>query len=74
MHTKLPVPIGIWPKDPQMKKIGAFAYTAVYEGLEAFTVKLFQVGLGWEIEQIQVLLALVRKDLKNPKIHALFDL
>ncbi|KAL8688934.1 MAG: hypothetical protein Q9218_005272 [Villophora microphyllina] len=29
--------------------------------------------LGWQLEEVQVLLANVRKDLRDPKIHAQFD-
>jgi hypothetical protein len=73
-HRKFPAPIGIWPKAPEMKKIGGMNYIAVSEGLEAFSLKLFEVALGWKTEEIQVLLALVRKDLVNPNIHPLYDL
>jgi len=30
--------------------------------------------LGWKAEEVQVMLAKVRKDLRDPKIHAQFDL
>jgi hypothetical protein len=56
------------------KKIGAWNYMQIMEGLEAFSLRLFTKVLGWTMEEVQVLLALVRKDLKNPKIHAQFDL
>ena len=43
-------------------------------GLEAFSLRLFTQFLGWTTEDVQTLLANVRKDLRNPKIHAQFDL
>ena len=46
----------------------------IMEGLEAFTLRLFTKILGWDVQEVQVLLAMVRKDLRNPKIHAQFDL
>lgn len=45
----------------------------IEEGLEAFTLRLFTTVLGWAIEDVQLLLAGVRKDIRNPKIHAQFD-
>ncbi len=43
------------------------------EGLEAFTLRLFTKVLGWDVQEVQVLLAMVRKDLKNRRVHAQFD-
>ncbi|KAI4227821.1 MAG: hypothetical protein L6R36_002115 [Xanthoria steineri] len=62
-EEKYKIPIGPWPKD---KHLG--------HGLEAFTLRLFTQVLGWKSEEVHVLLANVRKDLRNPKIHAQFDL
>jgi hypothetical protein len=44
------------------------------EGLEAFSLRLYTGVLGWKWEELQVLLAGVRQDMKNPAIHAQFDL
>jgi hypothetical protein len=30
--------------------------------------------LGWTAEEVQVLLAGVKRDIKNPKVHSIFDL
>lgn len=46
----------------------------ILQGLEGFTMARFTRVLGWSVEEIQVLLALVRKDLRDPRIHALMDL
>lgn len=56
------------------KTIGAWNLVQVEDGLEAFTLRLFTQFLGWKTEEVQVLLANVRKDLRDPKIHAQFDL
>ena len=44
------------------------------EGLEAFTLRLFTQMLKWDPEEVQVLLANVRKNLRDPKIHVQYDL
>ncbi|KAI9879150.1 MAG: hypothetical protein M1830_009409 [Pleopsidium flavum] len=72
-HEKMQVPIGLWPKDKRLKTIGAFNLTQILEGLEAFSLALFTRVLGWSVDEVQVLLALVRKDLRDPSIHAQFD-
>ena len=46
----------------------------VEDGLEAFTFRLFTQLLGWKTEEVQVLLANVRKDLRDPRIHVQFEL
>jgi len=54
--------------------IGAFNLTQIQEGLEAFSLALFSRFLNWSVDEVQVLLALVRKDLRDPNIHAQLDL
>lgn len=43
-------------------------------GLEGLTMRLYTKVLGWKEEEIQVLLAKVRADLKDWRIHGIFDL
>ena len=66
----IPVPIGSWAKDKRLKEIGAWNYVALLEGLEAITMRPFTAMLKWHVEEVQVLLAQVRQELKNPKLHA----
>ncbi|KAL9597322.1 MAG: hypothetical protein Q9179_004308 [Wetmoreana sp. 5 TL-2023] len=68
------LPIGPWPRDKHLKVIGSWNLIQIEEGLEAFTLRLYTQFLGWRTEEVQVLLANVRKDLRDPKIHAQFDL
>ncbi|KAI9749790.1 MAG: monovalent cation:H+ antiporter, CPA1 (nhx1) [Chaenotheca gracillima] len=69
-----PLPVGRWPKDEKQKAIGALNLLQVLQGVEAFTVRLFNVALDWTGDECQVLLAGVREDLRNTSIHALFNL
>ncbi|KAI4179202.1 MAG: hypothetical protein LQ346_007246, partial [Caloplaca aetnensis] len=71
--SKYRIPIGPWAKDAHLKTIGAWNLVQIEHGLEAFTLRLFTQTLGWRAEEVQVLLANVRKDLRNPKVHAQFD-
>ncbi|KAI4119546.1 MAG: hypothetical protein LQ345_000543 [Seirophora villosa] len=72
--TRYKIPIGPWPKDKHLKTVGAWNLVQIEEGLEAFTLRLFTQTLGWRTEEVQVLLADVRKNLRDPKVHAQFDL
>jgi len=40
------------------------------DGLEGYSMALLTRGLGMSNEEVQVFLADVRKDMKNPRIHA----
>ena len=44
------------------------------EGLEGFSLALFTRVLGWSVEEIQVLLSKVRKDLDDKNIHSQNDM
>lgn len=67
-------PTNPWPKDPKLKTKGLWNLYNSLKGLQAFTVGLFTRVLGWEIEEIEVLLARVRNDLQNPRIHAYWNM
>lgn len=44
------------------------------EGLEAFSIATFTQVLGWSLEEVQVFLALVRKDARDRTVHMMHDL
>ncbi|KAI9801056.1 MAG: hypothetical protein M1833_002924 [Piccolia ochrophora] len=69
-HMKLKIPLGTWPKETKLKQVGAWNVLNILDGLEGWSLKLFIHGHGWSVEEIQVLLAKVRNDIKDPKIHS----
>ncbi|PGG99508.1 hypothetical protein AJ79_08510 [Helicocarpus griseus UAMH5409] len=69
VHKEYVLPLGPWAKDPHLKVLGAYNHMMVSQGAEAFSLRLFIKVLGWSIEEVQVLLAKVRKDLNNRGIH-----
>lgn len=73
-HEKVRLPVGMWPKHPKLKEVGAFNLVQLREGLEGFSLALFTRILGWSNEEVQVLLSKVRKDMDNKNIHAQDDL
>jgi hypothetical protein len=40
------------------------------QAVQALSLMSFTAGLGWSVVEVETLLALVRKDLKNRDIHA----
>lgn len=63
-------PSNPWPKAQKYKQLGLWAYADLADGLEGLTLAHFTRGLGWSQEQTLVFCAHVRKDLRNPRIHA----
>ncbi|KAL1971102.1 hypothetical protein VTN77DRAFT_53 [Rasamsonia byssochlamydoides] len=63
------VPIGAWPKDPKLKEIGKFQQVQQIQAADSYTPALFSRVLGWTSEEIEVLLAKVRNELKDRSLH-----
>lgn len=72
-HYRFKIPIGPWAKDPHLKDIGMCNLAQILDGLEAFSLRIFCDFLKWSEEEVLVLLANVRKELKSGTIHAMFD-
>ncbi|GJC84323.1 secondary metabolism regulator LAE1 [Colletotrichum liriopes] len=69
-HEVKKVPVGPWPKDSRLKKIGDYCRVAIYDGLHAITIGPFTRGLDWSPEEVEVFLIQVRKDLLDPSVHS----
>jgi hypothetical protein len=63
-------PTNRWPRDPKYKELGQWSLTALDGGLEGLCMAVFTRALGWSQEDTLAFCAQVRKDLRNPKIHA----
>lgn len=63
-------PIGSWPKDPQLKRIGLFNRMAIEDGIEGWAMFLFTNVAGWSVQEVQILIAGIKRELRDPKIHA----
>lgn len=64
------IPIGSWPKSRTMKKRGSWAELYFLEMLEALASRPLR-SLGWSPEEVQVLLAYVRKELKDTNLYVI---
>jgi hypothetical protein len=74
VHKRYRVPIGPWARDATLKEVGGWNMRQVLNGLEGLSMRLYTGVLGWKEEDIRGLLGRVRRDLADPRVHALFDL
>jgi hypothetical protein len=65
-------PIGPWARDATLKEAGRLHYhhwTTGMEGWAMFMLTKWGVPKPWTREEVLVLLAKVRKELKDPHLH-----
>jgi hypothetical protein len=63
-------PVNTWPKDKRYKELGMFALAALDSGIEGMLMGMLTRGLGWQMEQVLALAAVVRREMRDPRIHA----
>lgn len=68
------IPIGSWPKDPKLKEIGGVQYYQELQAVDSYTPAVFSRVLGWSDTEIDVFIAKVKKELKDPSIHLYFPI
>ena len=70
----VPIPLGTWAKDRHLKEVGSWMYLMTTEGLESFVAYIFTTQLGWAKEEVDVLCAKVRQQMKDPKVHGMLNM
>ena len=68
-EVKLKMPLGPWPKDPELKQIGMMNLVQMLDGVEGFSLKTLE-AMGWSRIEIDVYLAKIRRELKAGRFHA----
>jgi len=63
-------PINEWPKDKKYKHVGGWVCQNMSEAIRSMSLMLFTNVLGWPLEQVEVFLTTVRKELRDMRIHA----
>jgi hypothetical protein len=64
------LPIGPWPEDSRLQESGKFALLAMLDGLHGISVAVFTRLLGWEVQEMEILLAKVRKEWRMKKVKS----
>ncbi|EXL64234.1 hypothetical protein FOPG_19496 [Fusarium oxysporum f. sp. conglutinans race 2 54008] len=70
VETRFKWPSNCWPKDKKYKDLGAWNNENTNLVLESISLAPLTRGLDWTIEEVNVLLVDVRKELNDPNIHA----
>ncbi|KAK4222599.1 methyltransferase domain-containing protein [Podospora fimiseda] len=70
VEIKYKWPSNMWPKDKKHKEIGLWNGENVGSGLEGFLMAALTRALGWTKEEVDVLAAKARADVKDRSIHA----
>lgn len=75
---KILLPLGPWPKNKFLREIGIINLVQMEKAIEAVCLGVLtelppEAGGPWAWSEIQVFLAEIRKDMRNKKIHGLYD-
>jgi hypothetical protein len=64
------LPIGPWPKNKKLRDAGLLQLSAMLDGIEGLSLRLYTFYAGWSLDELKILLAKVRTELKDPGCHA----
>ncbi|KAK0725572.1 S-adenosyl-L-methionine-dependent methyltransferase [Lasiosphaeris hirsuta] len=67
-------PTNGWPKDPLYKTLGEWNFANMYEGVSGMSLFLFPNFLGWSIAEVELFIIDVRKEMKDRRIHAYWNM
>jgi hypothetical protein len=68
-HHCAQIPIAGWPREKRFKELGQVQQLCLVDSVEAYSLALFTRVLGWKLPELQVFLAQVRAEIKNPNNH-----
>ncbi|KAF2025084.1 S-adenosyl-L-methionine-dependent methyltransferase [Setomelanomma holmii] len=63
------LPIGPWARDKRLRNAGLLQLSAMLEGIEGLSLRLYTFYAGWSLDELKILLAKVRSELKDPGCH-----
>lgn len=64
------LPIGPWAKQARLRNAGLLQLQAMLDGIEGLSLRLYTHYAGWSLDELKVLLAKVRTELRDPGCHA----
>ncbi|KAF2494639.1 S-adenosyl-L-methionine-dependent methyltransferase [Lophium mytilinum] len=68
------LPIGPWASDRTLRNAGLLQMSAMLEGMEGISLRLFTHYTNWTLEELHVLLAKCRTEIKDKRLHAYWTL
>ncbi|KAF1850081.1 S-adenosyl-L-methionine-dependent methyltransferase [Cucurbitaria berberidis CBS 394.84] len=63
------LPVGTWAKEKRLRDAGLLQLSAMLEGIEGLSLRLYTYYAGWSLDELKVLLAKVRTELRDPGCH-----
>ena len=66
------MPIGPWPKDPQMRDCGLYGLVNLLDGLHGLSAKIFCDLLGYNTGRLERLLNDCRRELCRRDVHSYY--
>ncbi|EAW19935.1 class I SAM-dependent methyltransferase [Aspergillus fischeri NRRL 181] len=66
------LPQSPWPKDPKLKELGRYHQVNMFEAVGPYSFALFTRYLGWSRPEIEVLVAGMRKELRDYQTYHLY--
>lgn len=73
-HQLFAIPTGTWPKNKKLKEIGAFDLVQFLDGMENISMRVLTSLRGYTREEVTVLLAKLKDDLRNPRLQVQHNL
>ncbi|KAI1012461.1 hypothetical protein LB504_013136 [Fusarium proliferatum] len=67
-EIKKRIPMNRWPRDPRYRELGTWSCYMLRSGLDGISMGLL-TKLGLTVDEVHVILAGVRRDLRSTKIH-----
>lgn len=68
------VPSNRWPKDPYLKELGAWQLQATDPSLEGLCMAVLTRAFDWSPERVLAFCVSVRKEMRNMRVHAYFEM
>lgn len=73
VEQRAKLPSSPWPKEKRLKLIGAFEMHNLLNGVSGMSYRMFHKGFGWTVEETEVFLVKVRKDIRNTNYHTYYE-
>ena len=64
------LPFSPWPRDPHLKAIGRYQSVQLQQAIDSYSLRLYTQVLGWSPDAAQIHNALVKRELRDKKLHA----
>jgi len=73
VEIRTAVPVGTWAVGKKMKTLGSLMRQDMLNGLQAGSLAVMTKGLGMTIEEVEVDLTNVRREILSNRLHAYFS-